>query len=215
MDLLIFDVNETLFSLDRMRRAFDEAGVPGDAVPHWFAQTLRDGFALSAAGDYEPFADIAVAAMGDVVGLEPDRAREVLSAFRELDAHPDVEPAMALAAQTGVPVVTLTIGAVEITDALLERAGLTSYVQRTMSADAVRRFKPAPEPYRWAVEQMGVQPSQAALVAAHSWDVHGARRAGLRTGWVSRQEAAPSPTFERADVVGDDLVQVVHGVLAL
>ena len=53
------------------------------------------------------------------------------------------------------------------------------------------------------------------MVAAHAWDVHGARRAGLVTGWTSRLEGTFAPTFERADVMGDDLVEVVDGLLAL
>lgn len=215
VDLVLFDVNETLFSLDRMRRAFEEAGVDGDAVPHWFARTLRDGFALAAAQDHRPFADIAVAALEDVVGLPAERGQRVLVAFRELDPHPDVEPALALLAEAEVPVATLTVGASEVTDALLARAGLAGYVRRTLSADAVGRFKPAAAPYLWAVHEMGATPARTALVAAHGWDVHGARRAGLRTGWVSRLERRPSPVFDRADVVGDDLPEVVRGVLGL
>jgi 2-haloacid dehalogenase len=52
-----------------------------------------------------------------------------------------------------------------------------------------------------------------ALVAAHSWDIHGARRAGLTTGWVSRLEGQPPAVFDRADVSGPDLVTVVSALL--
>jgi 2-haloacid dehalogenase len=53
------------------------------------------------------------------------------------------------------------------------------------------------------------------MVAVHASDTHGARRAGLTTGWASRREGARSPVFDPPDVVGRDLVEVVEGLLNL
>jgi 2-haloacid dehalogenase len=52
-------------------------------------------------------------------------------------------------------------------------------------------------------------------VAVHSWDVHGARQAGLLTGWASRLEGQFPAIFDRPAVIGADLVEVVEGLLAL
>jgi hypothetical protein len=46
-------------------------------------------------------------------------------------------------------------------------------------------------------------------------DCHGAGRAGLVTGWVSRLERRYADIFATPDVQGDDLVEVVNGRLAL
>jgi 2-haloacid dehalogenase len=54
-----------------------------------------------------------------------------------------------------------------------------------------------------------------ALVAAHSWDIDGASRAGLRTGFLTRIDARPSPVFRPADVTGATLSEVVAGLLDL
>lgn len=214
LDAVLFDVNETLFPLEPLGAAFATAGADPELVPLWFARTLRDGFALCAAGDYRPFAEVATAAMAATAGLEPEQAADVLAAFRDLDPHPDVEPALRRLADAGVRAATLTVGSNQVTDAQLAKAGLASYVERTLSVDAVRRWKPAPEPYAYALSELALPPERVALVAAHSWDVHGARRAGLRTGWVSRLEGRPSPVFDPADVTGADLPTVVEGLLA-
>lgn len=50
LDAVVFDVNETLFSLRRMGPAFAVAGLDPGLVPLWFARLLRDGFALTAMG---------------------------------------------------------------------------------------------------------------------------------------------------------------------
>jgi len=59
VEAVAFDVNETLFSLDRLRPPFTDAGLDAQAVPVWFAGLLRDGFALTPLGGYRPFAEVA------------------------------------------------------------------------------------------------------------------------------------------------------------
>jgi 2-haloacid dehalogenase len=211
-----FDVNETLFSLDRLGPAFTTIGLDAGLVPLWFARLLRDGFALAAIGDYRPFAELAADALR---GLDPDRVDDaavgvVMAAFRELDPHPDVEPALRLLTDAGIPAVTLTNGSASLVRTLLDRAGLTSYVGANLSVDAVRRWKPAPEPYRHAATELGVEPGRLALVAAHPWDCAGATRAGLRAAWVRRTPAPWPAVFPAPDVTGADLPTVVEGLLA-
>ena len=50
---VLLDVNETLLDLSGLQPAFDSLGIP-DALPLWFARTLRNGFALAAANDCRP-----------------------------------------------------------------------------------------------------------------------------------------------------------------
>lgn len=210
-----FDVNETLFSLDRLGPAFAEVGLDPAQVPLWFARLLRDGFALTAMGGYAPFAELAADALRglDPGGVDDAAVARVLAGFRELGPHPDVAPALEVLRVAGVPAVTLTNGGVELVQVLLERAGLSGYVQRCLSVDAVRRFKPAPQPYRYAAAELGVEAARTALVAAHPWDCAGARAAGLRAGWVNRRGEPWPGVFAPPDVTGGDLAAVVTGLL--
>jgi len=73
----------------------EQVGAPGHLLATWFASTLRDVFALSAASAYADFAEIArdalrsiLAAVGDLA-REPDEATEfVLAGMRELPRRP-------------------------------------------------------------------------------------------------------------------------------
>jgi 2-haloacid dehalogenase len=217
VDLVAFDVNETMFDLDGLRPAFAGVGLAPDLVALWFARVLRDGFALTALGEYRSFADVAAQALR---GLAPElvddaAAEDVLGAFGRLDPHGDVRPALDLLHQAGVTVVTLTNGSSDLVAGLLRRADLHGYVAANLSVDAVRRWKPAPEPYRYAARQTGVAPERIALVACHAWDCAGAARAGLRTGWVTRSEPRWPDTFSAPDVSGPDLPSVVRAILRL
>jgi 2-haloacid dehalogenase len=215
VDVVAFDVNETLFSLDRLGPAFAEAGLDPATVSLWFARLLRDGFALTAMGEYRPFADLAADALR---GLAPDLTTEaveqVLAAFRQLEPHPDVEPALRLLADAGVSAVTLTNGSAKLVQGLLGRAGLSGYVRQSLSVDDVRVWKPAPQPYQYAAHVLGVDPTRLALVAAHPWDCAGAHAAGLRSGWVNRTDGPWPHAFPPPDVAGTDLSQVLTGLLA-
>lgn len=211
-----FDVVETLFSLDPVRSALDGLGAGPRGLDLFFARLLRDGFALAAAGDYRPFRHLADGAVEFALPASSDEARErVLAAFEELPAHPDAEPALARLVDAGVRVVALTNGGAAQTEALMERAGLDRYVEEVLAVEEAGRWKPAPSAYHHAARAVSLPPGRLALVAVHAWDVHGARRAGLLTGWASRLEGQFPQVFDRPDVSGRDLVEVVEGLMGL
>jgi 2-haloacid dehalogenase len=56
--LAVFDVNETLFSLDPVAARMVDVGLEGQ-LELWFTRVLRDGIAAAAAGRYAPFAELA------------------------------------------------------------------------------------------------------------------------------------------------------------
>jgi 2-haloacid dehalogenase len=210
------DVVETLVSLDAVAAVLEELAVGGHALDRFFTRLLRDGFALAASGTYKPFRDVADGALATVAPVLTARQRtEVLAAFARLNAYPDARPALYRLHRAGVPVATLTNGAAATTTALLERAGLDFLVDRVISIDDVRTWKPAPAPYRHAADVMGVEPRRLAHVAVHGWDVHGAHHAGLMTGWAPRLEGTFPATFDTPDVAGADLVEVADRLLAV
>lgn len=205
-----FDVNETLFSLDRLSTAFATIGLDPAAVPLWFARLLRDGFALAAMSRYRPFGELAAETLRALDPVVDDAAvATVLGAFRELDPHPDVAPALRTLHEAGMPAVTLTNGSADLVGTLLRRAGLHPYIQHTYSVDEVQQWKPAPQPYHWVAQRLELDPGQVALVASHPWDCAGAHTAGLVSGWVNRTGARWPEVFPAPDVTGPDLPTVV------
>ncbi|MGH9183901.1 MAG: haloacid dehalogenase type II [Acidimicrobiales bacterium] len=213
---IAFDVVGTLFSLRAVRARLAGQGGDGATFDLWFARLLRDAFALTAAGSYRPFRDVAGSSLRAVLPSGTDELVDhVLAGFGELEPEPDAEPAMRLAVEDGVRVLTLTNGGADTTAALLARAGLDRLVEHQVSVEAVSTFKPAAAPYRHAASLAGVEPDRLALVAAHAWDVHGARQAGLVTGWVARAEGSFPPAFDRPDVIAPDLAAVTRALIDL
>jgi 2-haloacid dehalogenase len=212
--VVAFDVNETLFSLEAVGRALDDVGAADGTLQRWFAQVLSTGFALTCAGDFVPFRDLALHSLARMVG-DQTTAAEVLEAFSTLAPHPDVKPALERLVAAGVPAVTLTNGHADTTERLLERAGLRHLVAACHDVGEVQRWKPAALPYEHCAQRNDVTAERMAMVAVHSWDIHGARRAGLVTGYASRHEGAAFADFAAADVNAADLPGVIDGLLAL
>jgi 2-haloacid dehalogenase len=208
----LLDVNETLSDFSRLGERFEEVGAPAQLLPTWFAATLRDGMALTASGEYGAFGDVARAVLRGLLSDHPrlhrplDEAVEhVLAGIGTLPVQGDVPDGIRLLREAGLRVATLTNGASAIAQALLERAGLGDMVERNIGVEEVGRWKPAPEPYRHACRAMGVEEAEAMLIAAHPWDVHGAKRAGLRAGWVNRHGQPYPGVFAPPDVSAGDL----------
>ena len=215
--VVLFDVFGTMFQLEPVGKKLEEIGLPG-TLKLWFARTLRDAFALEVAGSFRTFREVAGAALEVLLvenGRDPDRQAiaRVLDAFKELPPWPDLKPALERLRERGVRLATLGNGSADVAKALLERAGIASLFEASISVEEVKHWKPHPAPYQHAIRKLGVAPGDAALVAAHSWDILGARRAGLRGAYVSRLEKRFQRAMDEPSVAGESIAEVVEKLL--
>jgi len=200
-NVIVFDVNETLSDLKPMSQRFADIGLPDQLAQTWFAQVLRDGFALAAAGGSATFSTIAEGVLRSLFpqhapDRDPDEAvQHVLDGFSSLQVHPDVPAGVRALADDGLRLVTLTNGDASVADALLITAGVRGQFESLLSVEAAGRWKPAPESYAYAARECGVPPAEMLLVAVHPWDIDGAARAGLQTAWIDRSGGAPYPPY--------------------
>jgi 2-haloacid dehalogenase len=214
-EVVAFDVNETLLDLAPVRAALVEAGEPDTVLPTVFARTLLTGFAAVAVGSWCRFRDAFDAALAQVSELSADQRAVVADAFGELAPHPDVEPVLRRLTEAGVRVVTLSHGSPGVAEAGLTRGGISPLVERSLTSESIRAWKPSREVYLWAAGVCDVAPDRLALVAAHGWDVQGAQRAGLTGAWFPRSERSYPAVYDEPHVTAGDLAGAVEGLLAL
>jgi 2-haloacid dehalogenase len=87
-----------------------------------------------------------------------------------------------------------------------------------LTAENARRYKPAPEVYRTAIELLGLRPGEVMMVAAHNYDLAAARSHGMRTAFVPRSaEYGPAQTTDLApesdwDVVAKDMEDLARAL---
>src|SRR4051812_45680819 len=147
-----FDVIGTLFSLDPLREPLVGLGLPPQALEIWFARTLRDGFALAASGAFRPFTEVATETLEGLLTEhgrpdDPSGVSDVLSWFSRLPARPDAGAAMTRLRGGGLRILALTNGSEKNTRSLLEGAGLDGFVERIVSIDDPRAWKPRGDLY--------------------------------------------------------------------
>jgi 2-haloacid dehalogenase len=216
----VFDVNETLLDLAAMdphfERIFGDAGVRVT----WFNQMIQSALVATVTGVYRQFGALAMAALemtAEQAGVElADEDKGAVAAqMRQLPAHPEVVGALQRLRDAGLRLASLTNSTEQVARAQLEHAGLIDLFELVLSADAVRRLKPAPEPYLMAAERLGVAVGEVRLIAAHAWDVAGAARAGCVTAFVGRPGKVLDPLVDRPEIVGADLTEVADAILTV
>ncbi len=212
---IVFDIIGTCFSLDKPSQKLIELGAPPYAMQLWFAQTLRDAFALSHAKQYQPLKDILQAELPRslaVLGIEAgeEQRSQVINAFAELELQPGAQIAFQTLSSAGWRLVALTNGSEESTRKLLEQANVLPFFDRILSCDTVQRTKPHPDVYTLAKQDSD---GEVWMVAAHAWDIMGATLAGIRTVFITQEEKAFLAVYPQPDRVAVNLVEAANQIV--
>src|SRR5919199_6841554 len=214
----VFDVNETLLDLGALDPHFERIFGDASARQAWFGQFLASWLTMTVIGVYSDFGTIGGSALEMVaerqgVKLSGEDKQQILSGMQELPPHPEVDESLSRLRDAGIRLAALTNSTQQVADAQLENAGLHNHFEQVLSADTVKRLKPATEPYRLAADSFGVEVGQIRLVAAHAWDVAGALHAGCAAAFVARPGMVLNPLVQQPDVVGADLREVADQII--
>lgn len=216
--VIAFDVNETLLDLRGLDAVFEETLGDKALRPQWFQTMLQLSFVGTITGRYMDFttaqhAALRVIAARGAMRLSREQADQIVGTMRRLPAHPDAAPALDRLLAAGRTLITLTNSPLGVVEEQLRFAGIRDRFAHVVSADEVKRLKPAPEPYRHAAERAGTDVAGLRLVAAHAWDIAGALAAGCAAAFLKRPGMALDPEGERPDVEGNDLIEVAENIL--
>ena len=175
----------------------------------WFSNLLHHSLVMTVNGRYNDFAEIGAAVLQMLarnrdIALTDDDARETLAAMRSLPAHDDVRPALERLQASGYRLAALTNSSQVGVQAQLDHAGLADCFERQLSVQVTSKFKPDPAVYAWAAAEMGASAGECMLVAAHGWDIAGAKWAGMQAAFIAREgqqkfPLAPAPDIDVSD----------------
>jgi len=200
---ILFDVYGTLLDVhSAIAREGKELGARADAVSRlWRQKQLEYTWVWSLRGEYRSFQtltesalDYALAAHG--VDSSALKAR-LLSAYRQLDAFPDVAAALADLRQRGLRLAALSNGDPDMLEAGLQSAGLRNALDAVLSVAPLRIFKPDRRVYELGRSWANAPAQEIAFVSANAWDVGGAAAFGFRTFWIDRAGQPPEYDLPR------------------
>ena len=205
---LVFDVFGTLVDWRAgIAAAFRASGVPGD--PEELADAWRARYrpilieVNDGARPWGNFDELHLATLDDLLGergvdLPNDLRHRLVDAWHRLSPWPDVRTGLE-ALRRGRVTAALSNGHTALLVDLARHGDLR--FDCLISAELAHAYKPAPAVYETGARLLGVEPAELMLVAAHPWDLQGARAAGLQSAFIDRPlEYGPgSPAREDPD----------------
>jgi 2-haloacid dehalogenase len=181
---VVFDAYGTLYDIKSVA-AVTEQAFPGHGeiiTQIWRIKQLEYTWLRSLMRRYQDFSDITRESLAyalRVLGLECDDGafERIMDKYLHLDLYPDA--AAALAGLRDRKLAILSNGSTAMLNALVRNSGLDRVLDATISVDARKIFKPAPEAYSLVESVLGVPPTETLFVSSNPWDACGAKAFGL------------------------------------
>ena len=218
IEACVFDAYGTLFDVhSAVGRHRARLGEKADAVSGaWRAKQLEYTWQRTILDRYVDFWRVTADGLDyalDVHGVaDPALRDDLLHAYLELECYPEVKGVLSALREAGLRTAILSNGSPMMLDAAVGSAGIGSVLDAVISVDALGVYKPAPEVYQLAMDELGVGRGQVSFQSSNAWDAAAAATFGFRVAWCNRfgqaRERLPdAPDAEIATL--DELLAIV------
>ena len=188
---VVFDAYGTLYDIQSVASVTEEMfpGYGEIITQIWRIKQLEYTWLRSLMRRYQDFSVITRESLAYTLrclGLEHDSGafERIMEKYLHLDLYPDA--LAALAAMRDRKLAILSNGSTDMLNALVKNSGLDRVLDATISIDAKKIFKPAPDAYILIEEVLGVAPAEVLFVSSNPWDACGAKAFGLNVAWIER-----------------------------
>ncbi|MCW5625601.1 MAG: haloacid dehalogenase type II [Burkholderiales bacterium] len=174
----------------------------------WRTKQLEYSWVRALSDRYRDFWALTEQALDYAMALhgvaDPALRQDLLDAYRQLDAYPEVPDTLEALRAAGLTVAILSNGSPAMLSSAVRAADIESLLDATISVDELQIYKPHPRVYALAARRLGFTAEQIGFVSSNAWDVFGAHSFGFRTFWVNRtRQPAEYLAPERLDVIDD------------
>ncbi len=146
--------------------------------------------------------------------LSADKRSQLMQAFLEIKAWPDVLPALTLLRGANLRLALLANLTVQMMDAGVTNSGLQGIFEPHLSTDQVQAFKPDSRAYQMGLDAFRLPRNDIAFAAFGGWDAAGAKAFGYPTFWVNRANAPAEELGVAPDGIGTNLHDLAAFVLS-
>ena len=202
--LLLFDVYGTLLDMALVEKKVNALLNSKRGYAFWFEIFMQYCFVDNCLQSFHPFGDIAKATLqmtARMVGesINENQAEEVLELLHHLPLREDEIENISKLRDLDLRMAALTNAPQEVIESRMEKTGLVSYFEAVLSAETVRKYKPALEVYQWASKKLDVDAKDILFISSHSWDVAGAANAGMQTAYLYQDNQISYPLADTPD----------------
>jgi 2-haloacid dehalogenase len=190
---IAFDAYGTLFDVYSVG-ALAEQLFPGrgtELAALWRDKQIEYTRIRTLSGCYRPFWELTADALvysGRKLGLDltEERRKRLMSQYACLSAFPENLGALRELKALGLPLAILSNGTPGMLDIAVKSAGMTGLFDHILSADAVKKYKTAPEAYQLGPDAFGLPTREILFVSSNCWDACAATWFGYTTYWINR-----------------------------
>tara|TARA_X000001036_G_scaffold15882_1_gene13290 strand:- start:437 stop:1120 length:684 start_codon:yes stop_codon:yes gene_type:complete len=214
--LAIFDVNQTIFNLKEIEKRFKKNKIDPNLVDKWFNNVLKEGFSLSSTNSFFSFKDIAINELKRIVKKEKKNLKIVnylFDGFKSLNANPKIKESFIKLNQNNIKVITLTNGPKENCLSLLKKNKLSDHIHECFSIEEIKTWKPDPKVYLYVSKKLNINPKNIIMIAAHGWDIFGAKSTGMKTGYISNYEFFLNSYYPKPDFLASNSLALVNKII--
>ncbi len=169
-----------------------------ELAAHWRAKQLEYTVCRTAMGAYENFDVCTAQALRFVlsnaqISLMSEEQQRLVDQYQTLEAYPDAIAGLRDLKEKRFALVAFSNGVGATLRRLLDHAGLMPLLEGIISVDELKTFKPDPRVYAYLADCLKRPKHETWLISSNSFDVIGAKSAGLKAAWIRRN---PSATFD-------------------
>lgn len=176
----------------------------------WLAKQFGYQWLRQAGHQYKNFEEVTEDALEFAFNqckIEPDKQiiNLIMSKYHELTVWEDVRVSLEKLKQQELKICFLS----NMTETLLrkgvEKNGIEKYFDYIISTDNKQTYKPSPDAYQMAIEELKLKKEEILFVPFAGWDMAGAKWFGYPTFWVNRLDAITEKLDAEPDGTGKSL----------
>lgn len=189
--LVLLDVYETILDMAEMEKRVNSVLGSKRGYIIWFELFMQYSFVDNCTEQFNNFQSIADATLrmaSQVLhsDISAEEIADILELMKHLPLKEGVQKGLSSLHDKNFRIAALTNSPEKIVTNRMERTGLISYFEKVLSAEHVKKYKPDFRVYRWATEELKLDPAEIMLVSAHGWDIAGAENAGMQTAYIEQ-----------------------------
>ena len=223
----VFDAYGTLFDVNSAaRRCAEEPGreLFSTSWPsisaQWREKQLSYSWLLTVLKNYTDFWEITENALDyalESFGLSSDNElkQRLLKLYAELDAYEEVQSVLSELKEKTITCAILSNGSKFMLNSAVQSSGIKAFVDKVMSVDDVRTFKPDPLVYKMVVDNLLCQKKEVLFISSNGWDISGAASYGFETMWINRLGAPIDRLPFKPDFIATDLTAVESRIMQI
>ena len=210
----VFDAYGTLFDINAACRELSkEVGDRWNDLSNlWRLRQVEYTWLRNSMNEYIDFWKITSDALDyamETLNINNIKLRDdLLSLYLKLEAYPEVKSILEYIKKREMKTAILSNGNKKMLESAVTNAKIQHLLDKVLSVDDCKIYKPASEVYDLVDKKMGVKKENVLFFSSNAWDMHAASNYGFKTIWVNRFEGKLEKLPGKPDKIINSLEQI-------